>query len=60
MLPSTQGFDKKRHGVDLLGGDFVVLGNLIHMLGICMKCTALHPEASSLALCHLNLLRSRY
>jgi len=60
MLPAMQCFDKKRHGVDLLGGDFVGLGKLIHMLGICMKCTAMHPEASSLALYRLNLLRSRY
>lgn len=60
MLPAMQGFDKKRHGVDLLGRDFIVLGKLIHMLGVCMKCASMHPEASSLAPLLLDLLRSRY
>nr|POE72637.1 telomere length regulation protein tel2 like [Quercus suber] len=59
MLPAMQGFDKKRHGVDLLGRDFIVLGKLIHMLGVCMKCASMHPEASSLAPLLLDLLRSR-
>lgn len=59
MLPAMQGFDKKRHGVDLLGRDFLVLGKLIYMLGVCMKCAALHPEASALAPLLLDLLRSR-
>lgn len=59
MLPAMQGFDKKRHGVDLLGADFVVLGKLIHMLGVCMKCTAMHPEASALAPHVLDMLSSR-
>ncbi|CAL5438174.1 unnamed protein product [Camellia sinensis] len=49
MLPAIQGFDKKRHGIDLLGRDFIVLGKLIYMLGVCMKCTAMHPEASAIA-----------
>ncbi|KAF6155345.1 hypothetical protein GIB67_019871 [Kingdonia uniflora] len=59
MLPAMQGFDKKRHGVELLGRDFIVLGKLIHMLGVCMKCTALHPEASALAPALLDMLSSR-
>ncbi|GAB2289416.1 hypothetical protein Dimus_023725 [Dionaea muscipula] len=59
MLPAMQGFDKKRHGVDLLGRDFIVLGKLIHMLGTCMKCAALHPEASALAPHLLDMLSSR-
>ncbi|GMH01194.1 hypothetical protein Nepgr_003033 [Nepenthes gracilis] len=59
MLPAMHGFDKKRHGVDLLGRDFIVLGKLIHMLGVCMKCTALHPEASALAPHLLDMLSSR-
>lgn len=59
MLPAMQGFDKKRHGVDLLGRDFIVLGKLIHMLGVCMKCTSLHPEATVLAPALLDMLRSR-
>lgn len=59
MLPAMRGFDKKRHGVDLLGRDFVVLGKLIHMLGVCMKCTSLHPEATALAPALLDMLRSR-
>ncbi|KAH9603580.1 hypothetical protein KSS87_010691 [Heliosperma pusillum] len=59
MLPAMQGFDKKSHGVDLLGRDFIVLGKLIYMLGICMKCTALHPEASALAPPLLDMLSSR-
>ncbi|GAB4860519.1 hypothetical protein Ancab_035679 [Ancistrocladus abbreviatus] len=59
MLPAMQGFDKKRHGVDLLGRDFVVLGRLIHMLGICMKCATLHPEAFALAPHLLDMLSSR-
>lgn len=59
MLPAMQGFDKKRHGVDLLGRDFIVLGKLIHMLGVCMKCMAMHPEASALAPALLDMLMSR-
>lgn len=60
MLPAMQGFDKKRQGVDLLGRDFIVLGKLIYMLGICMKCAAMHPEASALAPALLDMLSSRY
>lgn len=59
MLPAMQGFDKKRHGVDLLGRDFIVLGKLIHMLGVCIKCAAMHPEASVLASPLLDMLSSR-
>ncbi|XP_057806839.1 uncharacterized protein LOC131021593 [Salvia miltiorrhiza] len=59
MLPAMQGFDQRRHGVDLLGRDFIVLGKLIHMLGVCMKCAAMHPEASVLAAPLLDMLRSR-
>ncbi|KAK4779162.1 hypothetical protein SAY86_006690 [Trapa natans] len=59
MLPVMRGFDKKRHGVDLLGRDFLVLGKLIHMLGVCMKCISLHPEATALAPALLDMLRSR-
>ncbi|KAK9278448.1 hypothetical protein L1049_028013 [Liquidambar formosana] len=59
MLPAMQGFDKKRHGVDLLGRDFIVLGKLIYMLGICMRCAAMHPEASALAPPLLDMLSSR-
>ncbi|KAL9314031.1 hypothetical protein ACSQ67_019483 [Phaseolus vulgaris] len=60
MLPAMEGYDKKRHGVDLLGRDFIVLGKLIYMLGVCMKSVALHPEASVLAPSLLNMLRFRY
>lgn len=60
MLPAMQGYDKKRHGVDLLGRDFIVLGKLIYMLGVCIKCAAMHPEASVLASLLLDMLRSRY
>ncbi|KAJ9163853.1 hypothetical protein P3X46_023481 [Hevea brasiliensis] len=59
MLPAMQGFDKKRHGVDLLGRDFIVLGKLIYMLGTCMRCASMHPEASALAPPLLDMLRSR-
>ncbi|XP_077253052.1 embryo defective 2423 isoform X2 [Tasmannia lanceolata] len=59
MLPVMQGYDKKRHGVDLLGRDFIVLGKLIYLLGVCMKCTAMHPEASALAPALLDMLSSR-
>lgn len=59
MLPAMQGFDKKRHGVDLLNRDFIVLGKLIYMLGVCMKCMTMHPEASSLAPSLLDMIRSR-
>lgn len=59
MLPAMQGFDKKRHGVDLLDRDFIVLGKLIYMLGVCIKCAAMHPEASSLASPLLDMLSSR-
>ncbi|XP_006581886.2 telomere length regulation protein TEL2 homolog [Glycine max] len=59
MLPAMEGYDKKRQGVDLLGRDFIVLGKLIYMLGVCMKSVAMHPEASMLAPSLLNMLRSR-
>ncbi|XP_061954022.1 uncharacterized protein LOC133676367 [Populus nigra] len=59
MLPAMEGFDKKRHGVDLLGRDFIVLGKLIYMLGVCMRCVSMHPEASALAPSLLDMLRSR-
>ncbi|GLT29900.1 hypothetical protein SLA2020_047330 [Shorea laevis] len=59
MLPAMQGFDKKRHGVDLLDRDFIVLGKLIYMLGVCMKCVSMHPEASALAPPLLDMLRVR-
>ncbi|URE26921.1 Telomere length regulation protein [Musa troglodytarum] len=59
MLPVMQGFDKKRHGVDLLNRDFVVLGKLIYMLGVCMKCSSMHPEASALAPPLLDMIRFR-
>lgn len=59
MLPSMQGYDKRSHGVDFLNRDFIVLGKLIHMLGVCMKCISLHPEASALASHLLDMLRSR-
>ncbi|CAM0945392.1 unnamed protein product [Alopecurus aequalis] len=59
MLPVMQGYDKRRHGVDLLNRDFVVLGKLIYMLGVCMKCMAMHPEASALAPALLDMIRSR-
>ncbi|XP_027352820.1 telomere length regulation protein TEL2 homolog isoform X2 [Abrus precatorius] len=59
MLPAMEGYDKKRHGVDLLGRDFIVLGKLIYMLGVCMKSVAMHPEASVLAPSLLDMLRSR-
>lgn len=60
MLPAMQGFDKRKHGVDLLNRDFIVLGKLIYMLGVCMKCMAMHPEASALAPALLDMIRSRY
>ncbi|GMQ01135.1 hypothetical protein CsSME_00047882 [Camellia sinensis var. sinensis] len=59
MLPAMQGFDKKRHGIDLLGRDFIVLGKLIYMLGVCMKCTAMHPEASAIAPALIDMSSSR-
>ncbi|KAL6584408.1 hypothetical protein OROMI_003697 [Orobanche minor] len=59
MLPAMHGYDKKIHGVDLLGRDFIVLGKFIHMLGVCIKCAAMHPEASVLASPLLDMLRSR-
>ncbi|MQL73400.1 hypothetical protein Taro_005760 [Colocasia esculenta] len=59
MLPSMQTFDRKIHGVDLLDRDFIVLGKLIYMLGVCMKCIAMHPEASALAPALLDMLSSR-
>lgn len=59
MLPAMEGFDRERHGIDLLGRDFIVLGKLIYMLGTCMRCMAWHPEAAALAPAFLDLLRSR-
>ncbi|CAL5057312.1 unnamed protein product [Urochloa decumbens] len=59
MLPVMQGYDKRSHGVDLLNRDFVVLGKLVYMLGVCMKCMAMHPEASALAPALLDMIKSR-
>ncbi|XAR50293.1 hypothetical protein NMG60_11004579 [Bertholletia excelsa] len=59
ILPAMQGFDKKKHGVDLLGRDFIVLGKLIYMLGVCMKCAAMHPETSALVPHLIDMLSSR-
>ncbi|XP_010426342.1 PREDICTED: telomere length regulation protein TEL2 homolog [Camelina sativa] len=59
MLPAMKEFDKKRHGVDLLGRDFIVLGKLVHMLGVCMQCASMHPEASVLAISLLDMLQRR-
>ncbi|KFK34152.1 hypothetical protein AALP_AA5G107400 [Arabis alpina] len=59
MLPAMKEFDKKRHGVDLLGRDFIVLGKLVHMLGVCMQCASMHPEASALAISLLDMLQRR-
>uniref|UniRef100_A0A1J3F7I5 Telomere length regulation protein TEL2-like protein n=2 Tax=Noccaea caerulescens TaxID=107243 RepID=A0A1J3F7I5_NOCCA len=59
MLPAMKDFDKRRHGVDLLGRDFVVLGKLVHMLGVCMQCASMHPEASALAVSLLDMLQRR-
>ncbi|EFH52165.1 EMB2423 [Arabidopsis lyrata subsp. lyrata] len=59
MLPAMKEFDKKRHGVDLLGRDFVVLGKLVHMLGVCIQCASMHPEASALAISLLDMLQRR-
>lgn len=58
MLPLMQGFDKGRR-VDLLNRDFIVLGQLIYMLGVCMKCITMHPEASVLAPALLDMIRTR-
>ncbi|GKD45603.1 hypothetical protein Tco_1270248, partial [Tanacetum coccineum] len=60
MLPAMQGLDKRSHGVDFLGRDFIVLGKLIHMLGTCMKCSAMHREAPALALPLLDMLSSSH
>lgn len=59
MLPAMRGFDRKRHGIDLLEKDFLILGKLIHTLGICIKCTAMHPEVSALAPPLLDMLSYR-
>eukprot|EP00249_Psilotum_nudum_P015616 c25430_g1_i1 orf=372-3560(-) len=59
MLPVMREYDKKRHGVDLLGRDFIVLGRLIYMLGVCIECIAFQPEAPVLAAPLLDMLKSR-
>lgn len=59
MLPVMRDYDKKQHGVDFLGRDFVVLGRLICMLGVCIECVSLQPEAFILAASLLNMLRSK-
>ncbi|XP_020571964.1 telomere length regulation protein TEL2 homolog [Phalaenopsis equestris] len=59
MLPAMQGYDKRRRGLDLLNRDFIVLGKLIHMLGVCMKCIAMHPEATILGSHLIDMLKSR-
>ncbi|KAJ7516652.1 hypothetical protein O6H91_22G066200 [Diphasiastrum complanatum] len=59
MLPVMHEYDKRTHGVDLLGRDFIVLGRLIHMLGVCMESIALQPEAPVLGAAVLDMLRSQ-
>ena len=59
MLPLMRDYDKIQHGVDFLGRDFVVLGRLICMLGVCVECVSLQPEAVILASALLDMLRSR-
>lgn len=59
MLPVMRDYDKKKQGVDFLGRDFIVLGRLICMLGVCIECVSLHPEASLLAPNLLNMLSSK-
>ncbi|KAL3696884.1 hypothetical protein R1sor_010960 [Riccia sorocarpa] len=59
MLPVMKEYDVKRHGVDLLGRDYLVLGSMLSMLAECMKCIALQPEAALLGAALLDLLRSR-
>ncbi|KAI5083844.1 hypothetical protein GOP47_0000013 [Adiantum capillus-veneris] len=60
MLPVMRDYDKQQHGVDLIGRDFIVLGRLICMLGVCMECVSLHPEACILAGGLLSMLRSKH
>ncbi|CAM6043737.1 unnamed protein product [Sphagnum compactum] len=59
MLPIMRDHDKKTHGVDLLGPDFIVLGKLVHTLGVFMECLLLQPEAAVLGVALLDLLHSR-
>ncbi|MCO5612769.1 hypothetical protein L7F22_067039 [Adiantum nelumboides] len=59
MLPVMRDYDKRQHGVDLIGRDFIVLGRLVCMLGVCMECVSLHPEACILAAGLLSMLRSK-
>jgi telomere length regulation protein len=59
MLPIMRDYDKIQHGVDFLGRDFIVLGRLICMLGVCVECVSLQPEAVILASALLDMLRSR-
>ncbi|KAG6554338.1 hypothetical protein Mapa_004254 [Marchantia paleacea] len=59
MLPVMREYDVKRHGVDLLGRDYLVLGSTLSMLAECMKCIAMQPEAALLGAGLLELLRSR-
>uniref|UniRef100_A0A0E0GIL1 protein-serine/threonine phosphatase n=1 Tax=Oryza nivara TaxID=4536 RepID=A0A0E0GIL1_ORYNI len=60
MFLVMQEYDKRSHGIDFLNRDFVVLGKLIYMLGVCMKCMAMHPEASAVAPGLLDMIRSSF
>lgn len=59
MLPVMRDYDKKKHGVDLIERDFIVLGRLICMLGTCIECVSLQPEAFILSGSVLNMLRAK-
>ncbi|KAH7441907.1 hypothetical protein KP509_03G061400 [Ceratopteris richardii] len=59
MLPVMRDYDKKQQGVDLIGRDFVVLGRLICMLGVCMECISLQPEACILGAGLVSMLSSK-
>ncbi|XP_024544789.1 telomere length regulation protein TEL2 homolog [Selaginella moellendorffii] len=59
MLPIMRDYDKKRSGLDIMGTDFIILARLIMMLGVCMQCLSLQPDAPALGAGLIEVLRSR-
>ncbi|GAQ83388.1 protein with Telomere length regulation protein [Klebsormidium nitens] len=59
MLPLMRDFDKRSHGVDWLGREFLVLGRFLHLLGTLVECSAPSIETQPLAAALLDLLRAR-
>lgn len=58
MLPLMRDFDARKHGVDFLGIDFLVLGRLITTLGLFVECSSVSQATGPLSRLLLDLMRA--